>query len=510
MNNIKNYNNYLLDIIMESMDVYRFVISDNLKKYIRTINHPISQVLLDDSYYQNKSKFTFIDMVEGDYDKWSFVISSKLISDALKVYKDEKNIEFNEDRYDINYLLDYLNRPNDLIDKIRSNIKIGKLIQKMYPSKFPLNGKPGYDIESFVKEYKSLFESDEKNTKIVEGDDIIYWYNSENYESGVGTLQSSCMRYEQCREYLKFYAINKDKIKLVILLNENNRLISRSILWKLDKINNESTDKYFMDRIYYTNEKDLYKMINFAKKNNFLYKNSQSSSPDDIIIDIETNEKLMYPKLIVTGIDYVLPELKFPYLDTLCYYNPYEKIITNFNINQNYTELSATNGRTNIIWSNRYNEVLIKRTENVVYDEYNDEYIKKEDSVELYGDGYKSKCYTHKDNKIVHSKYINKNYLLQDCEYLERYDDYVPTWILKEHFRYSNFYEEWLEYSEIVYSDFLEDYILKDDSIKVYTNASATKYYYTLQDDPHENFYEYNGKYYINTISEEEIEKINK
>ena len=507
MNIIRNYNDYLFDIITESLDEYNFIISPNLKTYLKTINHPISKILLDDAYFQRKSKFTYIDMIDGKSDKWTFVVSSKLISDALIEYKKQNDKEY---KHDVNHILDYLNRSNDLIHKIKSEIKIGRLIQKLFPNTFPLNGQPGRDIESFIKEYASLFESDEKNTKIVEGDDIIYWYNEENYENGVGTLQNSCMRYERIGKFMKFYAINKDKIKLVILLSENNKLKSRALLWKLDYINDKTTDKLFMDRIYYTNEKDLLKMINFAKKNKFLYKNSQSSSPDELIIDSETNEKITYPKFLINDINYVLPELKFPYVDTLCYYNPYDKIITNYQINNNFVELSSTNGITNIIWSSRYNDILIKRTPNVVYDDYNEEYIKKEDAIVLYGDGFKSEQYTHKDNKTVHSKYNNKNYLLNDCEYLERYDDYIPRWILKEHFRYSNFYDEWIAIYDVIYSDHMGDYILKKDAIKVYLNASATKYYYTLEDDPHENFYEYNGKYYIDTISEDEIEKYKK
>lgn len=504
MNIIKNYNNYLLDIITESIDEYTFIISDNLKKHLRMINHPISKMLLDKSYYQTKSKFTYIDMVSNKSDKWSFIISSKLISDALNLYKKQTNKEYKDNIVNI---LEYLYDSDNLINKIKSEIKIGRLIQKLYPDTFPLNGKPGYDIESFVKEYMSLFETDEKNIKIVEGHDIIYWYNEKNYENGEGTLQNSCMRYDMCGEFLNFYAINKDKIKLVILLSKDGKLKSRSLLWKLDKLNDKSSHQMFMDRIYYTNEKDLLNMINFAKKNKFLYKNKQSSYPNEELIDPNINDTIKDPKLIINDIMYDISTIKFPFVDTVCYYNPYDKKISNYVIGDNYVDLSSTNGKTNIIWSSRYNDILIKKTPNVVYDDYNEEYIKKEDSIVLYGDGFKSEQYIHKDNKTVHSKYNNKNYLLNECEYLKRYDDYIPRWILKENFRYSNFYDEWIAIHDVVFSEYMGDFILKKDAIKVYLDASATKYYYTLEDDPVENFYIYDDKYYINTISEDEIKK---
>lgn len=507
MNKVRSYDDYMCDIILESLDEYRFIISPELRRLIKSINHPISKSLSEDCYNEIPNKFTFIDVVPNENDKWSFVISSKFISDSISAYTSSTGYQYDPNKTMLYSVIDFVNRDNKIIDKIRSKIKIGRLIQKIYPNRFPLNGKPGEDIESFVKDYMSLLETDEKNTKIVKGNDIINWYEYTKYHDGSGTLQSSCMRYTQCGEYLEFYANNPDKVQMVILLDDEDKdLRSRALLWKLDKINDESTDRYFMDRIYYTQDKDLFKMINYARKNNFLYKKNQNSSSDDLIMD-PSNGVLNDVKMIVSDMNYVLPSLKFPFLDTLYYYNPFDKVLTNYHFNRNYVELGATNGRTTIYWSTRYNEVLIKNSPDLVYSAYNDDYLKKEDAVEIYGDGYKPKSYVDKKDNVVKCKYNQKNYLINDCEYVDRYDDYIPRWILKDHFRYSDFYDEWLSYDDAVYSEHMGDYILSKDAIKVYINASASKYYYTLEDDPHGDFYEYDGKYYHDSISEEEIEK---
>lgn len=56
---------------------------------------------------------------------------------------------------------------------------------------------------------------------IVEGEDIIHWYNG-NYNEYGATLSNSCMRYDECGEYLRVYA---DTCKMLVLFNKERDLI---------------------------------------------------------------------------------------------------------------------------------------------------------------------------------------------------------------------------------------------------------------------------------------------
>ena len=79
------------------------------------------------------------------------------------------------------------------------------------------------------------------------------------------------MRHDRCDEYLKFYKINQDKIKLLILKdpNDNTKLLGRAIVWKINELDGKIVeDRYFMDRIYYMKEYYINSFINYAKEKN--------------------------------------------------------------------------------------------------------------------------------------------------------------------------------------------------------------------------------------------------
>ena len=109
--------------------------------------------------------------------------------------------------------------------------------------------------------------------KIVEGDDIVKYYNGNMYVDYADetVLGQSCMRHKSCKNYIKFYAINKKQVKLVIMFGKNDddtmsdKIAGRALLWTLDSLGGEPTDRLFMDRIYATNdvEVDMFKV--FAK-----------------------------------------------------------------------------------------------------------------------------------------------------------------------------------------------------------------------------------------------------
>lgn len=129
--------------------------------------------------------------------------------------------------------------------KLRQTSKIGRILKKLndeYTER---------QIEefgtNFKAQYKILKGNVFDNLSVVTGNAIVFWYNSINYASGGGTLNSSCMRHEYNQKQIEFYAKHPDKIALCILLDSNNKLVARAIIWKLDI----PEGAIFMDRIYY-------------------------------------------------------------------------------------------------------------------------------------------------------------------------------------------------------------------------------------------------------------------
>lgn len=358
MKKLQNFNDYLTDKILEDMNLkvseLELILSPKLVKILKEMKHKIADELLKLHLEEEpKFKITFIDL-GSEPDTVSFIQSNKvpeLIEPDIvhgeykKEFDDEKN--FKGGYYD--YVLSYKNpwiSPEyhlpDLFDtqfkskehpvwtKFRSEIKIGRFVTKIFGNKFPANkkreelakgGKPE-DVESFVNMYVATVEAHSKIFKIVNGDDIAYWYNVDRYFKTSGTLGGSCMR--GCRtETFKLYTENPDKVQLLILHPEDirDKIIGRAIIWKLD----DPSGRYYMDRIYTADDSDEYMFIEYAKRHNWLYKSSQSYGHDYNIIDPsnDSSEKIKMNVQLKPECD------KFPYLDTLQFYNTKTGIITN-------------------------------------------------------------------------------------------------------------------------------------------------------------------------------------
>ena len=95
----------------------------------------------------------------------------------------------------------------------------------------------------------------ESNIKLVSGEEIIKWYDTNNtvYVSG-STLANSCMKGSLKSKFLRIYVDNPEKIQLLIKLDNNDKLVARAFVWKLDY--SEGDMNYFMDRCYYNEFED--------------------------------------------------------------------------------------------------------------------------------------------------------------------------------------------------------------------------------------------------------------
>jgi hypothetical protein len=202
----------------------------------------------------------------------------------------------------------------------RNPIKIGRLVRALLRSAgVAITDK---EIEDFTNQWKATYDfaADAlKQFDIVKGDSISYWYDYEKYLDGGGTLNNSCMA-EVDTSYFDIYTRNK-QVSLVILYDDNGqvqedkytstKIKGRAILWDA-KVNGE--DAIFMDRIYTTHDSDVELFKQFAQKNKWFYKDSQSMTPGEII----TNGTISGRWNIVVDVDNS-DFGQYPYVDTMCF-----------------------------------------------------------------------------------------------------------------------------------------------------------------------------------------------
>lgn len=431
---------------MENKNNIEIVLSQRLKISLGFMNDDISNFILNldrnsDYYFP----FSYLDLGETD-DQITFIQSNK-----FREIAEDNNIVFEEEIW---------------TSKKRSSARVGKLIGKMAP--FYKNS----EIENFVNLYKAEFKRNENiKFKIVEGTDILKYYNGRNYYPGNGSLNKSCMRHETCQNFMDIYKHNSNNIKMVILLDElHKKILGRAILWKID-------NGFLMDRIYTIDESTTILFKKYAQKNNWLYKAHQRFDAHNIIIDgKETFIPLKVP--VYGNFKY------FPYLDTMFYYNQKEKYLTNNE--DDYRNCPDVIKLREINGSHSGNE-------NFVYDVINDEFIKLDDSIYCYfGDGYthKNNAYFFEEydeyslpNEIRYSDYSKKIILKNKSVFSKKYSSFVPSedfihvWVSEM----EKDYLPKIEYGKTFFVDNLKgDYYVKNLIIE---DSDGKTYYKKLYED---------------------------
>lgn len=213
----------------------------------------------------------------------------------------------------------------------RNPMNVGRLVRSILTSSdFDFTN---IDIEDFVNKYKAMYDlskDDLKKFNIVSGEKIAYWYEQETYSPGGGTLNNSCMSSVDT-DYFDIYSYNKN-VSLVILYDDNGDFDSdgnytsdlikgRSLLWTCEI---DGTPGKFMDRIYTTLGSDVELFKEYAEKNGWWYKKSQSMDPEESITNGDVSKNaIIVAQLGETSWDY------YPYMDTMCYISTGRDIVTN-------------------------------------------------------------------------------------------------------------------------------------------------------------------------------------
>lgn len=175
------------------------------------------------------------------------------------------------------------------------------------------------DIEDFVYKYRSEIASlggFDSMFRILKGEDIRTYYNSEKYLSDKGTLGNSCMRYEGCQKFLDIYVLNPEVCSMVALMSDDgadgeddDKIRGRALLWT------DSEGRKIMDRIYTNRTQDEQLFKDFAKKKGFFCKLNQNSSSDDPFVSPSGEEEELTVRIPIVSEDYDY----YPYMDTFKY-----------------------------------------------------------------------------------------------------------------------------------------------------------------------------------------------
>lgn len=310
----------------------------------------------------------------------------------------------------------------DLSQKNKSEVAIGRFARNLLKDNKVDFSDP--DIEQFVTLYKKEWFNSKKDDKeelikIVTGQDIRKWYLKSNYhEGGHSTLGNSCMRYDNTNEFMEIYSLNPDKISMVIMLDEETKLlVARALIWKLDD------GGTYIDRIYYSYE-HLYDVIKDWLKKNL--------NVNNIIFRGDVYNGILECSISNFKVD------SYPYMDTFNYlalnikdnkidYEQKATFKTSVGDNDRlYFKLLNTNGANSAIY-------------NYIYIEELQSYYKLEDLVRVYPDG-----------------------------------NHWPMELSVT----SDIYEETFKESDAVWSEYMQDFIYKGDSIEVEgIGIVSTKYY---------------------------------
>ncbi len=189
--------------------------------------------------------------------------------------------------------------------------KVGKFFKHIKPE---LDNE---EVKTLVSKWYSIIGEVDCKFEFELTKNIKKYYHYKNSDDTSGTLGGSCMNDDGEQDYIEFY--DYYNVSLLILKNKIDKISGRALIWHdtffpcLDK----TID--FMDRIYTNDGNDEQRFIDYAIKNNAVYKKQQSYNHKKSFIykDKEFTESIT----IETETDYNRYDISYPYVDTMSYMN---------------------------------------------------------------------------------------------------------------------------------------------------------------------------------------------
>ena len=196
------------------------------------------------------------------------------------------------------------------------------------------------EVEKFSTLFRSEITKPKLDFQVFEGDEIKKFYHYSSYcERNGGSLHASCMKYDNCQNFLEIYSKNPEHCKIVVLFDNDDatRIIGRAILWHVG-------DHKVMDRIYTINDENYqFYFKQWSSEHGYSFKSEQNwSNTKDFEI---LGSKKIKLELVLS-----LPNNKFdklPYMDTFKFMD-YDGKLYNFQPKgKDYYTLTDTGGRKN-------------------------------------------------------------------------------------------------------------------------------------------------------------------
>jgi len=190
-----------------------------------------------------------------------------------------------------------------------SKSKVGRIVQSILKD----NGieYTMQEIEIFTNKFKAAvgLERIRDRIKVVSGDDIAFWYSENNYgektRKGMGQLGKSSMSIK-ISDFFKIYTMNPDTVRMVIILDDDEKLSARALLWNY-------SGKFYLDKIYFTEDSEQELMKKWLEKYYLLRPLDKLSLSDEVTIENTENSDGTFNK--------------YPYMDTFKFYNPEKKTL---------------------------------------------------------------------------------------------------------------------------------------------------------------------------------------
>lgn len=497
--NKKTYLNSFDDFLFEAINTSTLVISIKLEEILYLIrrNKIAERFLNDHARSDVDSKVTLLDVDDSTDDKWFCVNSTK----ANQYIEDNQQTAR---RYTL-----MINR-KAISDKFKVSAKIGRIINKIYPGAY----KPD-ELEEFINLYKKEMVTNFELVDIVKGKDINYWYNYDNYNKDYGRdteLWNSCMSPERKNHYMDMYAINGDKVELVVLYDsdDSDEINARALLWKPSEINGEENTKgeLFMDRIYFNRQADKNLLQKYAKDNKWYYKPHNDSDFESDIYNPNTNE--------ITKVTFKIDNIKIPehhgvpYTDTMGFFNPKDNSLSNTEPNENHGMLGSTNGKMeNLVWIEKYKKFFYYADVIYVTGVDGQEQVISEDAFffPFYSESFTKEYIENKGGtvKVKNPRNVNGAYEIFKDDAV--YSDMDEQYYAERDTKYSDFLSDYIPTPKAVYSNHMESYLHGEDSVDVIIDISSdglitTDYYHI--DDPMEPYFKHtDGKYYLKGMEDD-------
>jgi len=233
---------------LDNKEIMTFLTSDALSMLLNRMDIKIRVALLNNSYF--------------DIDKEKNDIITYLPIDRFKRLEKEDN-PYNS--------------------KLRQQMKIGKFFRVINDKL--IDKEVETLINSFRSNYDICIKGVSDKLKLVSGEDVRFWYNEKNYVHGGGMLNSSCMRHADKGPEMQMFVDNPDVIQLLILLDDNNKLLGRSLVWRLAKPEGST----FMDYVYTRFDKDRDIFLMYGSQHGWIMRDKNNYS--DMICALHTDKK---------------------------------------------------------------------------------------------------------------------------------------------------------------------------------------------------------------------------